>query len=187
MNIIVEVSAFRGNIHVLWKYPRSVEISTFRGYIRVPWILSAFRGNIHAPWILSARILPWLAMSPVLYTVHYPQYRTIHCSTVLPIVSNHPKEVLNAPPSRPPPHDTIKNTSLMLNVHPSLTPSHITIPVPVFQPINLPPSAPVSYTSRTHTSNELHHTLNLYIARCHMKKICEKVPPMPLPVTHLHH
>ena len=34
MNIIVEVSAFCGNIHI-------------------PWILSAFRGNIHVLWILS--------------------------------------------------------------------------------------------------------------------------------------
>ena len=35
VNIIVEVSAFFGNIHILW-------------------ILSAFRGNIHVPWMLSA-------------------------------------------------------------------------------------------------------------------------------------
>ena len=68
VNIIVEVSAFCGNIHV-------------------PWILSAFRGNIHVPWILSARILTRLATSPVLVTVHCLQHRTIHCSTVLPTIS----------------------------------------------------------------------------------------------------
>ena len=88
------LSAFFGNIHDPWI------LSSFCGYIcitwiisafcvniHVPWILSAFRGNIHVPWILSARILPWLATSPVLDKVHYLQHRTIHCSTVLPTVS----------------------------------------------------------------------------------------------------
>ena len=73
MNIIVEVSAFCGNVHV-------------------PWILSAFCGNIHVLWILSARILPRLAMSPVLDTVNYLQHRTIHCSAVLPNVSTRPPQ-----------------------------------------------------------------------------------------------
>ena len=68
VNIIIEVSAFRGNIHV-------------------PWILSAYRENILVLWILSARILPQFAMPPVLDTVHYLQHRTIHCSTILPTVS----------------------------------------------------------------------------------------------------
>ena len=68
VNIIVEVSIFRGNIHV-------------------PWILSTFRGNIHVTWILSACILPRLATSPVQDTVHCIQHRTIQCSAVVPTVS----------------------------------------------------------------------------------------------------
>ena len=53
-----------------------VEISTFHGYY------------LHFLEI-SAQILPWLATSPVLDTVHYLQHRTTHCSTVLPTVSTH--------------------------------------------------------------------------------------------------
>ena len=41
MNIIVEVSAFCGNIHVLWIL-FAIHIN-----IHVPWILSAFRGYIY--------------------------------------------------------------------------------------------------------------------------------------------
>ena len=62
-------------------------VSEFCGNIHVPWILSAFCGNVHVLWIISARILPWLATSPVLDTVHCLQHRNIHCSTVLPTVS----------------------------------------------------------------------------------------------------
>ena len=62
-------------------------MSEFCGTIPFPWILSAFCGNIHVQWILSARILPQLAMSPVLDTVQCLQHRTIHCSTVILTVS----------------------------------------------------------------------------------------------------
>ena len=93
MNIIVEVTAFHGNIHVLWilsAFHGSIQVpwilSTFCGNIHVPWILSAFSGNMHILRILSARILPRLATSPVLDIVHCLQHHTTHCSTVLPIV-----------------------------------------------------------------------------------------------------
>ena len=48
VNIIAEVSAFSGNIHIPWI------LSAFRGKIYVPWILSPFCGYICIIWILSA-------------------------------------------------------------------------------------------------------------------------------------
>ena len=88
----MEISAFRGNIHVPWI------LSTFHGNIHVPsilsafcvyililWILSASRGNIHVTWILSVfcayiRILRILSASrgniyiPWILSVFHPFY-----------------------------------------------------------------------------------------------------------------
>ena len=47
VDIIVKISAFRGNIHFPWI------LSAFRGNIHIPLILSPFRGYIHTAWILS--------------------------------------------------------------------------------------------------------------------------------------
>ena len=48
VDIIVEISAFHGNIHLPWI------LSAFCGNINVPWILSAFSIYICSLWILSA-------------------------------------------------------------------------------------------------------------------------------------
>ena len=54
VDIIVELSVFCENIHVLWILSAFREISTFRGYYPHFVYISVFCGNIHVPWILSA-------------------------------------------------------------------------------------------------------------------------------------
>ena len=61
MDIIIEISVFRGNIHHPWilsAFHGNIHVlwilSAFRGYICISCILSTFCGNIHVMWILSA-------------------------------------------------------------------------------------------------------------------------------------
>ena len=79
VNIIVEISAFCGNIHVTWilcTFYGNIHvpwlISAFCGYICILWILSAFCGNIHIPQILSAFHgnihVPWILLAFREYT-----------------------------------------------------------------------------------------------------------------------
>ena len=68
VDIIVEISVFRGNIHVLRILSAFLVniyvpwiLSAFHVHIYILWILSAFRGNIHIPCILSEFCLFYLS------------------------------------------------------------------------------------------------------------------------------